>query len=53
MMTAPVTAASIALDGGVLAAEDAAPSAFVASRGYWGHVGHRLVRDPVAMAPAP
>ena len=52
-MTAPITAASVALDGGVLAAEDAAhgPEAiFAPSRGFWGHVGHRLVRDPVAMA---
>ena len=51
-MTAPVTAASVALDGGVLAAEDVAhgpEAAFAPSRGFWGHVGHRLVRDPVAM----
>ena len=49
-MTAPITAASMALDGGVLSAGDAAPeAAFVPSRGFWGHVGHRLVRDPVAM----
>ena len=49
-MTAPVTAASMALDGGLLTADDAAPEgAFVSSRGFWGHVGHRLVRDPVAM----
>lgn len=51
-MTAPVTAASVALDGGVLAAEDVThgpEAAFAPSRGFWGHVGHRLVRDPVAM----
>ena len=42
-MTAPVTAASVALDGGVLAAEDVAhgpEAAFAPSRGFWGHVGH-------------
>ena len=50
-MTAPVTAATMALDGGIApAASEVEPDAFVASRGYWGHVGHRLVRDPVAIA---
>ena len=49
-MTAPVTAATMALDGGLApAASEVEPDAFVASRGYWGHVGHRLVRDPVAI----
>ncbi|WP_375466040.1 ABC transporter permease, partial [uncultured Methylobacterium sp.] len=50
-MTAPVTAATMALDGGVApASAQTEPAAFSASRGYWGHVGHRLVRDPVAIA---
>ncbi|ACK82318.1 ABC transporter permease [Methylorubrum extorquens] len=52
-MNAPATAAptAIALDGTVLGPGDAAPeAAFIPSRGFWGHVGHRLVRDPVAMA---
>ena len=50
-MNAPITAASVALDGGVASAPDALPEsgAFVPSRGFWGHVGHRLVRDPVAV----
>ncbi|NKE12814.1 ABC transporter permease, partial [Mycobacterium tuberculosis] len=49
-MNAPITASAMALDGGVLAPSDVAPeAAFVPSRGFWGHVGHRLVRDPVAM----
>lgn len=51
-MNAPVTAASVALDGSLPATPDAAlteADAFVPSRGFWGHVGHRLVRDPVAM----
>ncbi len=48
-MTMPITAASVALDGNLADAPDA-PEAFVPSRGFWGHVGHRLVRDPVAMA---
>ena len=29
-----------------------APDAFVPSRGFWGQVGHKLLRDPVAMAAA-
>ena len=50
-MTAPVTAASVALDGAMpTAAPVAEAEAFVPSRGFWGHVGHRLMRDPVAMA---
>ena len=52
-MNAPATAAptAIALDGTVLGPGDAAPeAAFIPSRGFWGHVGHRLVRDPVARA---
>ncbi|WP_375457024.1 ABC transporter permease, partial [uncultured Methylobacterium sp.] len=49
-MSSPITAASMALDGGVApAAALTEPTAFAASRGYWGHVGHRLVRDPVAI----
>ncbi|MFC6048656.1 ABC transporter permease [Methylobacterium hispanicum] len=50
-MTAPVTAASVALDGAVpTAAPVAEAEVFVPSGGFWGHVGHRLMRDPVAMA---
>ncbi|MBE7243651.1 MAG: ABC transporter permease [Actinomycetospora chiangmaiensis] len=49
-MTAPVTAASVALDGAMpTAAPVAEAETFAPSRGFWGHVGHRLMRDPVAM----
>ncbi len=45
-MTTPITAS---LDSSLATGQPAPEEVYAPSRGFWGHVGHRLVRDPVAM----
>ena len=52
MTALPSSAPVTMIDGGLLPSAEPVEAALGPSRGYWGHVGHKLVRDPVAMAAA-
>ena len=51
-MAAPITAADVTALAEGTALPSASPEAYIPSRGYWRHVGHKLSRDPVALAAA-